>query len=81
MEVSLYCCYSANLKKYLIDNGLRYKIAAKNPNSLADFWVFVRDEKLDRLLNQWAARKTGSSFYVENYGGNNGTENARAVCR
>lgn len=40
-----------------MENGLRYKIVAKNPNSLKDFWVFVRDKKLDELLIEWAANK------------------------
>ena len=56
-NVELYCCYSLNLRKYLYDNGLRYKIAALNPNSKSLFWVYVKDEKLDRLLNEWSANK------------------------
>lgn len=57
MDIRLYCCYSLPLRNYLIENGLRYKIVAKNPNSLKDFWVFVRDKKLDILLNDWTANK------------------------
>ena len=57
MDIRLYCCYSLPLRNYLIENGLRYKIVAKNPNSLKDFWVFVRDKKLDALLNDWTANK------------------------
>lgn len=57
MDVSLYCCYSMPVRDYLISNGLRYKIVAKNPNSLNDFWVFIRDEKLDDLLSKWTANK------------------------
>lgn len=57
MDIRLYCCYSLPLRNYLIENGLRYKIVAKNPNTLKDFWVFVRDKKLDILLNDWTANK------------------------
>ena len=57
MDIRLYCCYSLTLRNYLIENGLRYKIVAKNPNTLKDFWVFVRDKKLDILLNDWTANK------------------------
>ena len=56
-NVELYCCYSLNLRKYLYDNGLRYKLAAKNPNSDSLFWVYVKNEKLDRLLNEWSMNK------------------------
>ena len=57
MNVELYCCYSLNLRKYLYENGLRYKLAAKNPNSDGLFWVFIKDEKLDKLLTEWSANK------------------------
>lgn len=56
-NVELYCCYSLNLREYLYKNGLRYKIAALNPNSKSLFWVYVKDEKLDKLLNEWSANK------------------------
>ena len=57
MDVNLYCCYSLNLRNYLYDNGMRYKLAALNPNSKSLFGVYVKDEKLDRLLNEWSANK------------------------
>lgn len=56
-NIELYCCYSLNLREYLYKNGLRYKIAALNPNSKSLFWVYVKDEKLDKLLNEWSANK------------------------
>ena len=61
MEVELYCCYSINLRNYLNqrnflhENGLRYKLAALNPNSKNLFWVYVKDEKLNKLLDKWSA--------------------------
>ena len=57
MNVELYCCYSLNLREFLNSNGLRYKLAALNPNSKSLFWVYVKDEKLDKLLNEWSANK------------------------
>ena len=56
-NVELYCCYSLNLREFLYNNGLRYKLAALNPNSKSLFWVYVKDEKLDKLLNDWSANK------------------------
>ena len=61
MNVELYCCYSLNLRNFLNDNGLRYKIAALNPNSKSLFWVYVKDEKLDKLLNEWSMNKKNIS--------------------
>ncbi len=56
-NVELYCCYSLNLREFLYKNGLRYKIAALNPNSKSLFWVYVKNEKLDKLLNEWSMNK------------------------
>lgn len=56
-NTELYCCYSLNLRNYLYENGLRYKLAALNPNSKSLFWVYVKNEKLDKLLNEWSANK------------------------
>lgn len=57
MNVELYCCYSLNLRKYLQDNGVNYRLCALNPNSHKMFWVFVKDEKLNKLLNAWTAKE------------------------
>ena len=56
-DVELYCCYSLNLRNYLYENGMRYKLAALNPNSKSLFWVYVKNEKLDKLLNKWSMNK------------------------
>ena len=57
MDVELYCCYSLPLRNYLRDNGMRYKLCALNPNSQQRFRVYVRNEKLDRLLTEWTTNK------------------------
>lgn len=56
-NVELYCCYSLNLRRFLYDNGVEYKIAALNPNSKSLFWIYVKTEKLDRLLAEWSDNK------------------------
>jgi len=56
-DVELYCCYSLNLRKFLYENGLEYKIAALNPNSKSLFWVYIKTNELDRLLNEWSVNK------------------------
>ena len=53
----LYCCYSLNLRNYLYENGLRYELAALNPNSQKLFWVYTKTEKLDELLAKWSAER------------------------
>lgn len=56
-DVQLYTCYSLNLRNYLYSNGLKYKLAARNPNSNKLFWVYIKDEKLDELLVKWGTKK------------------------
>lgn len=56
-NVELYCCHSLNLREFLYNNGVRYKLAALNPNSKSLFWVYVKNEKLDKLLTEWSANK------------------------
>ena len=56
-DIELYCCYSLNLREFLYSNGMRYKLAALNPNSKSLFWVYVKNEKLDKLLNEWSMNK------------------------
>lgn len=53
----LYCCYSINLRNFLYENGLKYELAALNPNSQKLFWVYIKNNKLDELLTKWSANK------------------------
>ena len=53
----LYCCYSLNLRNFLYQNGLKYELAAKSPNSDKLFWVCIKDKKLDELLTRWTAKE------------------------
>lgn len=56
-DVKLYTCYSLNLRNYLYNNGLKYKLAARNPNSNRLFWVYIKNKQLNDLLIQWANKK------------------------
>lgn len=57
MDVELYCCYSLNLRNFLQQSGLKYKLAALNPNSKNLFWVYVKNEKLNHLLDLWSTSR------------------------
>jgi hypothetical protein len=53
----VYCCYSLNLRNYLYSHGLKYEVAALNPNSQKMFWIYVKTKYLDDLLTKWSAEK------------------------
>lgn len=57
MEVKLYTCYSLPLRNYLKKNDVKYELAALNPNSKKLFWVYIKTNKLDKLLNEWSVNK------------------------
>lgn len=57
MDVELYYCYSLPLRNYLRDNGIEYKLCALNPNSLKRFWVYIKNNELDILLNKWSKKE------------------------
>lgn len=50
----LYCCYSLPQRDYLAINGIRYELVAENRNSHKPMWVYIRNEKLDKLLKEWS---------------------------
>lgn len=51
-----YCCYSVQVRDYLYKNGVKYDLCALNPNTNNMFWAYIRNEKLDKLLNEWSGR-------------------------
>lgn len=53
----LYCCYSPNLKKFLLDNGVKYDLCCKNINTDKTCWVYIKDFRLDKLLTEWTSNK------------------------
>lgn len=53
----LYCCYSLNLRNFLYENGIKYELCTLNPNSKNMFWIYIRTEKLNKLLDKWSANK------------------------
>lgn len=55
-ESKLYCCYSLNLRNYLYNHGLKYEVAAVNPNSQKMFWIYVKTKQLDELLTKWSTK-------------------------
>lgn len=54
---NFFYCYSMNLKKYLMDNGMIYDIVATNPNNSKLFFRFERNNELDKLLTKWSENK------------------------
>lgn len=53
----LYTCYSVPLMQFLTKNKrIRYELVACNPNTMKIFWIFIRNEELNKALDEWSAR-------------------------
>ena len=50
-------CYSTTLFHFLRANGLRYEYATKHKRTGNRMWVFVRNDRLGELLDEYDARK------------------------
>ena len=42
------------MRDYLSSKGIRYELVGLHPTSKAMFWVYIKDEKLDKALTQWS---------------------------
>ena len=49
----LYCCYSKPQKDFLTSHGIKYEIGGKSMSTDNPFWVYIRTEKLSKLLDEW----------------------------
>lgn len=53
MSSLFYITYDINLKKHLSNNGVKDIIYGMNPNTNKLFWVYERNDTLNRLLKTW----------------------------
>ena len=53
----LFCCYSKNLRDFLYEHGVKYKIQALNVNNQKMFWIYMKTERLKELLTEWTNQK------------------------
>ena len=35
------------------DKPIHYEVVALNPNTKCTMWIYMRNEKLDKALNEW----------------------------
>lgn len=50
----LFPCYSIPLRNFLLSKGIRYELVGLHPETHKMFWVFIKDEKLDRYTSEWS---------------------------
>ena len=57
MECKYFYCYSANMKKFFCDNGLKYVVRSIHEKTKKPFWIFESGDRVTELLNVWRANK------------------------
>ena len=55
-DSKLYCCYSIPIRDELTRNGIKYEICALNPTSKLMMWVYIRNEKINKILANWSRK-------------------------
>lgn len=54
MKNKVFCCYSLELRNYLLSNHFKYEVVGLHPKSNRMFWGFIKNEKLHDALNNWS---------------------------
>ena len=52
----LYCCFSVPMMNYLTENNVKYELVALSPNSKRTMWIYIKDDKLRKLLKDWSEK-------------------------
>lgn len=56
-EKPLYICYSLPLMLFLREHGIRYEVEAMHKVTKNPLWVYIRNEQLKNLLDEWDRTK------------------------
>lgn len=49
-QSKLFPCYSKNLREFLKQKGIKYELVGVHPFSKQMFWVYIKDEMLNKAL-------------------------------
>ena len=49
-----YRCFSGKLKKFLLEKNINYILRAKDYYTDKTFWLFERNAKLSKVLDEWS---------------------------
>ncbi|MFR5021568.1 MAG: hypothetical protein ACLUCA_04580 [Mediterraneibacter gnavus] len=57
MKSKIFCCYSLELRNYLLKNNFKYEVVGLNPTSKKMFWGFIKNKQLNETLEKWSRLK------------------------
>lgn len=53
-ENKLFPCYSTPLVKFLKEHGIKYELVGLHPETHKMFWVYIKTEELNKVLQEWS---------------------------
>ena len=55
-QSKLFPCYFIPLRDFLSKNGVKYELVGLHPKTHKMFWVYIKDEKLNKLTLEWSKK-------------------------
>lgn len=55
-QSKLFPCYSIPLRDFLSKNGIKYELVGLHPKTHKMFWVYIKDEELNKLTLEWSKK-------------------------
>ena len=54
-DIELFPCYSVPLMEFITkEKKIKYKLIGLHPKTHNTFWVFIRDEQVNKALTEWS---------------------------
>ena len=53
-ESKLFPCYSIPMRNFLASKGIKYELVGLHPETKHMFWVYIKTEQLNRVLQEWS---------------------------
>ena len=54
-QSKLFPCYSIPMRDFLTSKGIRYELVGLHPKSHKMFWVYIKSNELEKVMNEWSS--------------------------
>ena len=54
-QSKLFPCYSIPMRDFFTLKGIRYELVGLHPKSHKMFWVYIKSNKLEKVMNEWSS--------------------------
>lgn len=53
-DSKLFPCYSIPMRDFFASKGIRYEIVGLHPKTQDMFWVYIKNEELNKAMREWS---------------------------